>query len=315
MTVTMSTPTVDDLPGIIDAVSSWQREGAPMQVHPGDLGWYERFGAEALARALRVWTWRQAQSRDQAKSRDQAGSRVEQIAAVGFLDETELIRMAMDPELFDDDELASGIADDLASRLDDLLPAGAGIVEARFGGALARILAQRGWTDYEPWTPLHRDLNPPVPPGALVIRVVGPELVEDRIRVEASAFPGASLSAERWHQMARGHAYRHGRCLVGYDERGSAVAATTIWSAGTGRPGIIEPLGVHQDHRGRGHGRAITLAAAEALRGMGASSAMVATPSSNVAAVAAYRSAGFESLGEATDLRRPESTVPSEPHI
>ena len=303
MTATMSTPTVDDLPGIIDAVSSWQREGAPMQVHPGDLGWYERFGTEALARALRVWTWGRAQSRDQARSRS------EQIAAVGFLDETELIRMAMDPELFDDDELASDIADDLVSRLDDLLPAGAGIVEARFGGALARVLAQRGWSDDEPWTPLHRDLARPVPPGALVIRVVGWELVEDRIRVEASAFPGASLSTERWHQMARGHAYRHGRCLVGYDERGSAVAATTIWSAGTRRPGIIEPLGVHQEHRGRGHGRAITLAAAEALRGMGASSAMVATPSSNAAAVAAYRSAGFESLGEATDLRRPAAAL------
>lgn len=301
MTVIMSTPTVDDVPSVIDAVSTWQREDAPMQVHPGDLGWYERFGAEALARALRVWSW------------GQAGSAAGDIAAVGFLDETELIRMAMDPELVDDDELCVNIADDLDSKLGDLLPAGAGIVEARFGGALARALTERGWTDDEPWTPLRRDLTTPVPTAGLVTRVVEPDQIEDRSRVEASAFPGASLSAEHRRQMARGYAYRHGRCLVGYDERGSAAAATTIWSAGTGRPGIIEPLGVHHDHRGRGHGRTITLAAAEALRAMGASSAMVATPSSNAAAVAAYRSAGFESLGNATDLRRP--VTPSAPHV
>ena len=49
----MVRPTTD-LPDIIDTVSFWQREGLPVQVHPGDLGWYQRFGADALASALRV---------------------------------------------------------------------------------------------------------------------------------------------------------------------------------------------------------------------------------------------------------------------
>lgn len=71
-----------------------------------------------------------------------------------------------------------------------------------------------------------------------------------------------------------------------------------------GRPGLLEPVGVHRDHRGRGYGRALTVAAAAALRELGSSSALVCTPSSNVGAVAAYRSAGFQDLPEVHDRVR-----------
>jgi ribosomal protein S18 acetylase RimI-like enzyme len=53
-------------------------------------------------------------------------------------------------------------------------------------------------------------------------------------------------------------------------------------------------MGVHRNFRGAGHGQAITLAAAAALRGLGASRAVVCTPSFNVGAVATYQAAGFE---------------------
>lgn len=283
----MTTPSIAQLPSIIESVASWQYEGSPIQVHPGDLGWYERFGAESLAGALRVW------------SRD--GDTV----AVGFLDESELIRMAIAPAIHDDDGIASDIADDFVDSLGELLPAGSGIVEARCGDALQRTLTDRGWTADDPWVPLYRDLTPPVPSSSLQMEVVRPGLIEDRVMVEASAFPGSSLSSDRWHQMANGHAYRNAKCLVGYDTDGAAVAATTVWSAGRNRPGVIEPLGVHADHRGRGHGVAMVLAAAEEMRQMGCSSATVATPSSNTAAVATYRAAGFATPGEVTDFCRP----------
>ena len=104
--------------------------------------------------------------------------------------------------------------------------------------------------------------------------------------------------------MAASSVYRRARCLVAYDRAGNAVAGTTVWSAGSGRPGLIEPLGAHRDHRGRGHGRAITVAAARALQQMGSSSATVCTPSSNVIGVAAYVSAGFDRLPDVTDFRR-----------
>lgn len=285
----MTTPSTAELPSVIESVASWQQEGSPIQVHPGDLGWYERFGAESLAAALRVW------------DRDDA------IVAVGFLDESELIRMAIAPAIGDDDDdgIASHIGDDLLDSLGQVVPSGSGVVEARFGRALQRVLTDRGWTADDPWTPLHRDLTPPVPSSSLRAKVVGPKLIEDRIMVEAAAFPGSSLSADRWRQMAGGYAYRNGECLVGYDEDGVAVAATTVWSAGRDRPGVIEPLGVHGDHRGRGYGVAMSLAAAEAMRRMGCSSATVATPSSNAAAVATYQAAGFVTRGEVTDFCRP----------
>ena len=53
------------------------------------------------------------------------------------------------------------------------------------------------------------------------------------------------------------------------------MAEVTVWSAGAGRPGLLEPMGVHADHRGHGYGAASRLAAAAHLQEMGSSSAMV----------------------------------------
>lgn len=91
--------------------------------------------------------------------------------------------------------------------------------------------------------------------------------------------------------------------LVAYDDRGGA-AAVTVWSAGSGRPGLLEPMGVHRHHRRHGYGTAITLAAAAALRELGSSSAIVCTQSSNEGAVATYGAAGFRRCPEVRDLCR-----------
>ncbi|MFF4778126.1 GNAT family N-acetyltransferase [Microtetraspora fusca] len=77
-----------------------------------------------------------------------------------------------------------------------------------------------------------------------------------------------------------------------------------VWSAGEGRLGLIEPMGVHRAHRGHGYGRAITVAAARALQELGSSSVVVCSPSSNVGAVATYQSAGLDQLPERRDLYR-----------
>ncbi|MDN5766315.1 MAG: GNAT family N-acetyltransferase [Humibacillus sp.] len=82
------------------------------------------------------------------------------------------------------------------------------------------------------------------------------------------------------------------------------MATVTVWSAGPGSPGLLEPLGVHAGHRGHGYGTAISVAAAAALAELGASSAMVCTPSSNVGAVATYASAGYQKLPERRDRSR-----------
>jgi len=122
------------------------------------------------------------------------------------------------------------------------------------------------------------------------------------------AFGSAAPPPERWANLAGSPMFQglHGRCLIGYDEQDRAVAAVAVWSAGPGRPGLVEPMGVHDRHRGHGHGAGITRAAAAELRSMGSSSAVVATPAARSAAVATYVAAGFRASGAVTDFRRPD---------
>ncbi|WP_397219655.1 GNAT family N-acetyltransferase [Nocardioides sp. AE5] len=84
-----------------------------------------------------------------------------------------------------------------------------------------------------------------------------------------------------------------------------------MWSAGAVRPGLIEPMEVHENHRGRGLGRAINLAAATVLRTVGASSASVYTPSSNTGGVATYARRGFVALPSVLDRLRPSASISS----
>jgi ribosomal protein S18 acetylase RimI-like enzyme len=290
--ITVWTPTINQLGAVVTALATWQQEGVPVQLHPGDLGWQWRFGAEALASLLRVW------------------SRDGEIVAIGFgdgdvpADELTVVRMAVAPSVDQDAEVARVVVGDLEDASSGALRAGVAAVEARSGRALRSQLRAHGWLPDEAWTPLRRELADPVEECLLRVETARPSLVQERVAVQVAAFPRSTFTTERWHAMAAGGPYRQARCLVGFAQD-VPVAAVTVWSAGPGRPGLLEPLGVHRHHRGQGHGRAITLAAAAALREMGASSATVATPSSNTAAVATYVSAGFEAAPDVTDFRRP----------
>ena len=42
MPVTLEPATVASLTEVADAVASWQQDGGPVQLHPGDLGWAQR---------------------------------------------------------------------------------------------------------------------------------------------------------------------------------------------------------------------------------------------------------------------------------
>ncbi len=268
------------------ALREWQHDGAPLQLHPGDVGWYWRYGAEATAAAVRTW------------------SRDGRMLAVGLLDGPELLRLAIAPEAVDDEELAHAMVADVTQPERGVLPEGEVCVEARFGGSFYGLLLGQGWVPDELWTPLCRDLTEPVEDCGVRIEAIGAEQAAVRCAVQRAAFDSSMFTTERWRAMAAGLPYAEARCLVAYDGPGNAVAAATVWSAGPGRPGLLEPMGVHRDHRGRGHGRAITVAAANALRDLGSSSAIVCTRSSNVAAVATYRSAGFQQLPEVPDVKR-----------
>lgn len=290
MTIALDTPGVDELDEAVTALRGWQHDDAPLQLHPGDLGWFWRFGVEATAAAVRTW------------------SRDGQILAVGLLDGTDLLRLTMAPDLHRNEELARQLVADVTDPERAVLPPGRVAVESPTDALVHDLLGEVGWKVDEPWTPLRRRLVEPVQDPGLRIEVVGPELAAEWTAVVRASFGGTPLTPEsaedRWRAMTAGLPYADARSLLGFDDRRTAVAAVTVWSAGPEVPGLLEPMGVHPEHRGHGHGSAISVAAAAALRDMGSSSALVCTPSSNVGAVATYRSAGFELLAERQDRYR-----------
>jgi ribosomal protein S18 acetylase RimI-like enzyme len=285
MTIVLSTPGVAGLSEAVGALREWQHDEAPLQLHPGDLGWFWRAGPEATAAAVRTW----------------GDGR---ILAVGLLDTPDLVRLTAAPDAQQDEELARQLVQDMAAPERGVLPAGKVYVEAPTGARVRDLLFEAGWNADEPWTPLRRDLTEPVQNPGVRIEVIGPDQAHVRAAVHRASFGSPRFTDERWHVMAAGLAYAGARCLVAYDDQDNAVAAVTVWSAGPGKPGLLEPMGVHQDHRGHGHGTAICVAAAAALRQLGSSCALVCTRTANAGAVATYESAGFRRLPQRLDISR-----------
>ncbi len=291
MVISLEKPGPDGLTEAVEALREWQSEGVAWQLHPGDLGWYWRKGTAATAEAVRIWR------------------RDGRILAVGFLDGADLLRLTTAPDVRRDEELARRVAEDVAAPERGVLPAGQVSVEAPMDALLQDVLPGHGWhaDEEEPWTPLSLDLTEPVKAPDLRIETVGPDLAAAWADVIGAAFGGSTFTAETWRTMAAAAPYADARCLLGFDDRGDAVAAVAVWSAGPGKPGLLEPMGVHRDRRGHGYGRAITVAAAAALQELGSSSAAVNTPSSNVGAVTTYKSGGFRPWPETRDLTRDAS--------
>ncbi|MEP7020895.1 MAG: GNAT family N-acetyltransferase [Pseudonocardiales bacterium] len=284
--IELSTPDVGQLGDVISALRDWQHDASPIQLHPGDLGWYWQFGANALAAALRIW------------------SRDGQLLAIGLLDGADVLRMTVAPQVWHEGELAHQVVADVSEPRRGVLPAGKVSVETPDGTRVQDLLADVGWCAGEPWTPLRRDLAEPVEQTGLRIEVIGSGQESEFTAVHRSAWASPRFTDELWRAMAAGLPYTDARCLLAYDDQGVAVAGVTVWSAGPGKPGLIEPLGVHAAHRGRGYATAICIAAAATLTELGSSSALVCTPSALSSAIATYKSAGFHQLPERLDRSR-----------
>ena len=143
--IVLRTPVADELRSLASMLGSWQRDNGPIQLHPGDLGWFSMRGVDATARALRAWF------------------RGGQLLALGLLDGADgLLRLGMDPDLREDEVLARQISADVTDPERGGLPVGEVVVEARGASALQRVMLAGGWQLDEPWTPLHYDLVEPV---------------------------------------------------------------------------------------------------------------------------------------------------------
>jgi len=298
MTILQCTPAASDLTCVVSELARWQSDEWPGFLHPGDLGWHSLVGAERTAADLRVWA--------------HDGKAV----AIGMLDEPDLLRMAVDPSASDDESVAAHIRRDLVDPAQGVLAAGEAVIEARGAHALQDTLRAEGWVDDEPWTPLQLRLDEPLDIGRLeraAVRIasVGPDQAAAWIAVHWSAFRATPLDdetrarfAKRWTTMATGPLAHLAQHLIAFDSDDAPVAVTSVWAAEPGRPGLIEPMGVHNDQHGKGYGVAITLAGARALQLAGSSSAVVVAEGSNPGALATYVASGFVPSAPVTDLRR-----------
>ncbi|MFD7157083.1 GNAT family N-acetyltransferase [Kribbella sp. NPDC059898] len=280
MAIELSTAGTGELGSVVAVLREWIRDGDPSQLHPGDLGWFWRFGIERTAAATRIWR------------------RDGEIVAVGMLDEPDWLRTGIRPELLRDDELARRIVADVSVPATGVLVEGKAYVETPTGALVQDLLSKDGWKADAPWVPVHRDLSDPVPDPGVRVDVIGAAEAHERTAVQRASFAGSTFTNERWFAMSDGLPYADAQCLVLRNEIGESVAAATVWSAGAGRPGYIEPMGVHNLHRGRGYGTAMVLACARALRELGSSSVYTVTPGTNVGAIATYQAAGMRTLDE-----------------
>jgi len=94
--IELRSPAVGELSDVVLVLQEWQHIDALMQLHPGDLGWFWQFGAEATAAAVRTWSL--------------AG----QIVAVGLLDSPKLLRLTIAPGVQCDERLAQQVVADVA---------------------------------------------------------------------------------------------------------------------------------------------------------------------------------------------------------
>lgn len=271
----------------IEALAAWApRHAAVTSLHAGDVGWHLRLDDADLADTIVV-------------VRDGAD-----VVAVALLESAGL-RPTVRTDRLDDLGLADALGS-LAVSLAESLPGREVFCDAHTESALRSWLAARGWElDPDPWAALFRPLTPAdATLGAgLAEALDSDDDVRDRVDVQFNAFQHSTFTVHRWQQMAGGPAFRPELDLLRRDADGTPVAAATAWAAGPGQVGILEPVGTHRDHVGRGHGRAVTLATIGALARTGAGGVAVQTPLSNAAAVRAYESCGLRVIDHLHGLR------------
>jgi ribosomal protein S18 acetylase RimI-like enzyme len=251
-------------------------------LHPGDIGWFLRFDEAQVAAALRLWS-------------DDTGP-----VAVTLLD-TGVLRAALAPRAVHDQRLAEALADEWERLLGD----DESWCDAPTGSAVVGAMVERGWQldPDEPWVHLvATELPGTIADGVALVTAAD---AADRVAVQRAAFEGSTFTLQRRQLMTDSAAAQLCVDVLVRTADGAAAAGATGWLAGTGRCALLEPVGTHPDHRGRGYGLAAVRGACAELARVGAAAVAVLTPSSNTAAVALYTSAGFAPVGEQRALYRP----------
>lgn len=228
MHLDLRTPDAAELSAALESLASWQRDDLPVQVHPGDLGWNWQFGAQATSDAARLWTGPHGP------------------VALCLVD-AGVLRLAMDPAVADDEQVAQQLADDLDDPRSGVLPELDASAEVRLGGALRRGLRERGWVEDMAWTPLTMPLSTLTPSASqtgdaqpargLRVTVTDPSRLADIdlwIGAHRAAWPRSTFDRPRWQHLSSGPVFDLARCLVGWDAQDRASPPRS-----SGRPGPV----------------------------------------------------------------------------
>ena len=271
-----------------EALDSWIAPAAyGGYLHSGDIGWALRLDDadfDVITRLVRS-----------------AG----ETRAVLMLDGS-VLRTAIRPDSVHDLPLAEC----LVEQAEAMPQAGEGFVETEFGSTFRSLLSGRGWQlDSKPWVLLYRPLGSADGEydDPLCCPVSSQQDIADRVIVQRLAFERSTFTVARWHQMAAGPTYDPTLDWLRRGIDGVPTAGATAWSAGPGKCGILEPLGTHPEHRGQGHGAAVSRAAIAALARAGASGVTVATPADNGGAVRTYLACGLRPVEYSYPMVRPAS--------
>ncbi|MFH9133076.1 GNAT family N-acetyltransferase [Streptomyces sp. NPDC017524] len=269
------------------ALRAWTPPDAPSgSLHPGDVGWLLRLDDATvyLWTDARTSAGTDSRASSQAEARSSGDAAKAAPVAVGFLDGP-VLRVTAAP----DADLGA-----LAADAEDLLVPGNDATDG---------LPVPGWEPdtEEPWLVFSWS---PGPGTSRAVQVTGSD-ADDRALVHRAAFAGSTFSVDHWRRMKESPAGHLAVETLVRTPAGDPAAAATGWFGGTGRCGLLEPVGTHPEHRGHGYGRDAVRGACAALVDRGASAVAVLTPAGNEAAAALYRSAGFTLVRENHDWTRP----------
>ena len=132
-----------------------------------------------------------------------------------------------------------------------------------------------------------------MPSGFAVRPLAGEQEIEAYVKLHQTAFESKNMTAD-WRLRTLHHpGYRNDLDLVVIAPNGQMVAFCICWLNMEASIGQIEPLGVHDDFRQLGLGRAILAEGIHRLVQSGAPRLFVETDSYRNAAFALYESAGF----------------------
>lgn len=136
------------------------------------------------------------------------------------------------------------------------------------------------------------------PSGFTIRRMAGEAEVASYVELHRSAFGGANMTHSWRSRILTSPQYRAELDLVAVDSDRRLAAFCIAWFDPcdcNGRPcGQIEPMGVHENYRGQGLGRAVLMEALARLYRLGAQEVTVEADVHEFGPVPFYRSIGFE---------------------